>query len=97
MQENELDREVRLRELASKLFFTLRAEGSRFALCRDVDVSKPVRHDGLKLDEAEDTWKLRGPHGGVAEAGRHGSSNWMRRRTARHMRAVSPHMLCLPE
>ncbi|MEA2966008.1 MAG: hypothetical protein QOI46_6106, partial [Alphaproteobacteria bacterium] len=27
MQENEVDREVRLRELASKLFFTLTAEG----------------------------------------------------------------------
>ena len=67
MQENEADREARLRELASKLFFTLMAEGSRFALYRDVDVSKPVRHDGLTLDEAEEilnTWKLRGPHGG---------------------------------
>jgi hypothetical protein len=53
MQENEVDREVRLRELASKLFFTLTAEGSRFALYRDVDVSKPVRHDGLTLDEAD--------------------------------------------
>ena len=67
MQENEVDREVRLRELASKLFFTLTAEGSRVALYRDVDVSKPVRHNGLTLDEAEEilnTWKLRGPHGG---------------------------------
>ena len=67
MQENEVDREVRLRELASKLFFTLTAEGSRFALYRDGDVSKPVRHDGLTHDEAEEilnTWKLRGPHGG---------------------------------
>jgi hypothetical protein len=67
MQENEVDREVRLRELASKLFFTLTAEGSRFALYRDVDVSKSVRHDGLTLDAAEEilnTWKLRGPHGG---------------------------------
>ena len=66
MQKNEVDREVRLRELASKLFFTLTAEGSRFALYRDVDVSKAVRHDGLTLDEAEEilnTWKLRGPHG----------------------------------
>ena len=67
MQESELGREARLRELASKLFFTLTAESSRFALYRDVDVSKPVRHDGLTLDEAEEilnTWKLRGPHGG---------------------------------
>jgi hypothetical protein len=67
MQEDEVDRQVRLWELASKLFFTLTAEGSRFALYREVDVSKPVRHDGLTLDEAEEilnTWKLRGPHGG---------------------------------
>jgi hypothetical protein len=67
MQESELEREARLRELASKLFFTFAAEGSGVALYRDVDVSKPVRHDGLTLDEAEEilnTWKLRGPHGG---------------------------------
>lgn len=60
------DRETRLRELASKLFFTLKGQGSRFALSRDVDVPKLVRHDGLTLDEVEDilnTWKLRG-HGG---------------------------------
>jgi hypothetical protein len=38
-----------------------------FSLYRDVDVPEPIRHDGLRLDEAEDilnTWKLRGPHGG---------------------------------
>jgi hypothetical protein len=67
MQENEADREARLREVASKLFFTLKNQGSRFSLYRDVDVSEPVRHDGLSLDEVEDiltTWKLRGPHGG---------------------------------
>lgn len=67
MQENQADREARLRALASKLFFTLKNQGSRFTLCRDVDVPEPVRHDGLTLDEAEDilnTWKLRGPHGG---------------------------------
>ena len=67
MQKNDADREARLRELASKLFFTLKNQGSQFALYRDVDVSKPVRHDGLTLDEVEDilsTWKLRGPHGG---------------------------------
>ena len=67
MQENEADREARLRELASKLFFTLQNQGFRFALYRDVDVPEPIRHDGLTLDEVEDilnTWKLRGPHGG---------------------------------
>jgi hypothetical protein len=45
----------------------LTAQASRFALYRDVDVSKPVRHHGLTLDEVGDilnTWKLRGPHGG---------------------------------
>jgi hypothetical protein len=67
MLENEADREARLREVASKLFFTLKNQGSRFSLYRDVDVSEPVRHDGLSLNEVEDiltTWKLRGPHGG---------------------------------
>lgn len=67
MQENEADREARLRELASKLFFTLKSQGSLFALYRDIDVPKLVRYDDLTLDEAEDilnTWKLRGPHGG---------------------------------
>jgi hypothetical protein len=67
MQENEADRERRLRELASKLLFTIERRGSRFALYRDVDVPKPVGHDDLTLDEVEDilnTWKLRGPHGG---------------------------------
>jgi hypothetical protein len=61
------DREVRLRQLASRLFFTLKSQGARFALYRDVDVPHPVRHDDLTLDEVEDilnTWKLRGPHGG---------------------------------
>jgi hypothetical protein len=34
---------------------------------RDLDVEKPVRREGLTLDEVEEvlnTWKLRGPHGG---------------------------------
>ena len=67
MLEHEADREARLRALASKLFFTLTRHDSRFGLYRDVDVSKPVRHEHLTLDEVEDllnTWKLRGPHGG---------------------------------
>ena len=67
MQENEVDREVHLRELASKLFFTLTKEGSRFCLYREADVPRSVRHDGLTLDEVEETlntWKLRGFHGG---------------------------------
>jgi len=68
VQENEVEREARLREVASKLFFTLKNEGSPFALYRDVDVPEPIRHDGLTLSEVEDvlnTWKLRGPHGGL--------------------------------
>ena len=67
MHENEPDREARLRELASKLFFTLENHDARFVLSRDTDVSRPVRHECLSLDEVEDTlttWKLRGPHGG---------------------------------
>jgi len=50
MQEKEADREARLRELASKLFFTLKNQGLRFSLYRDVDVPEPIRHDGLSLD-----------------------------------------------
>jgi hypothetical protein len=68
MQEKEADREARLREVASKLFFTLKNQGLRFSLYRDVDVPEPIRHDGLSLDEVEDIlniWKLRGPHGGL--------------------------------
>jgi hypothetical protein len=67
MHDTDADRETRLRELASKLFFTLTKEGSRFSLYREADVSQPVRHDGLTLDEVEETlntWKLRGFHGG---------------------------------
>ena len=51
MQEKEADREARLREVASKLFFTLKNQGLRFSLYRDVDVPEPIRHDGLNLDE----------------------------------------------
>jgi hypothetical protein len=67
MNEHESGREARLHELASRLFFTLENHGSRFVLYRDADVSRPVRHDELTLDEVEKiltTWKLRGPHGG---------------------------------
>jgi len=67
MQQNETERETHLRELASKLLFSMENEGGRFHLYRDADVSRPVRHEGLTLDEVEEilgTWKLRGPHGG---------------------------------
>jgi hypothetical protein len=67
MQEKQAEREARLRQLASRLFFTLDQEEALFSLARDVDVAEPVRHEGLTLDQVEDilnTWKLRGPHGG---------------------------------
>jgi hypothetical protein len=53
MPKNDAERESQLAELASKLFFTREKQGLRFGLYRDVDVSKPVRHDGLSLDEVE--------------------------------------------
>ena len=67
MHETDIDREARLRELASKLFFTLTKEGSRFPLYREADVSEPVRQRRPHLDEVEETLntrKLRGFHGG---------------------------------
>jgi hypothetical protein len=67
MSETIAAREERLQELASKLFFTLQHEGPRYTLHREADVSRPVQHDGLTLDEVEEVlnrWKLRGPHGG---------------------------------
>ena len=66
MHESAGNREGRLREPASKLFFTLKGQGSQFVLCRDVDVPEVVQHHGLTLDEVEDvlnTWKLRGQGG----------------------------------
>jgi hypothetical protein len=67
MQETDSAREARLRELASRLLFTLSKDGSRFSLFRDTDVPQPVRRRHLTLDEVEETlntWKLRGFHGG---------------------------------
>ena len=67
MEESHAARETRLRELASRLLFTLSKESSLYSLHREADVSRPVRLDGLTLDEVEEainTWKLRGPHGG---------------------------------
>jgi hypothetical protein len=67
MEETHAARESRLRELASRLLFTLSNVGSLYSLHREADVSRPVRLDRLSLDEVEETlntWKLRGPHGG---------------------------------
>jgi hypothetical protein len=47
VQGNKADCTTR-REPASKLFFTLTAQASRFALYRDVDVSKPLRTHGSR-------------------------------------------------
>jgi hypothetical protein len=58
MQKKDVDREARLRELALKLFFTLEKQGSQFALYRDVDVSKPVRHHHLETSRAS-RWLIR--------------------------------------
>jgi hypothetical protein len=67
MSDSEAAREAHLRELASRLFFTLKRKGARFSLYRDADVSQPVPEEGLTLDEVEETLnrcKLRGFHRG---------------------------------
>jgi hypothetical protein len=61
------EREQQLRHLADMLFFAVEKQAGRFMLTRTADVSKPVRREGLTLEQAEEflnTWKLRGPHGG---------------------------------
>jgi hypothetical protein len=60
-------RERHLQQLAGMLFFKVEKQGSRYALSRNADVSAPVRHENLSIEEAErilNTWKLRGLHGG---------------------------------
>jgi hypothetical protein len=67
MDISKVERERNVRELATRLLFTLEKHGAMFTLARDVDVPEPVRHENLTLEEVEDvlnTWKLRGPHGG---------------------------------
>ena len=61
------DREAHLYALADQLLFGVEKVGERFTLTRTADVSRPVRHDALSMDEAEQllaTWKLRGLQGG---------------------------------
>jgi hypothetical protein len=56
-----------LRALADNLLFNVEKTGDRFTLLRTSDVSRPVRHERLTLQEAEQllgTWKLRGLGGG---------------------------------
>lgn len=60
-------RETDLRELAEKLLFRVDKAGGHFTLVRTADVSRPVRHEGLTMSQAEEvlrTWKLRGLGGG---------------------------------
>lgn len=60
-------REAHLYALADGLLFNVERSGERFTLVRTVDVSKPVRHERLTIDEAEEllgNWKLRGLGGG---------------------------------
>jgi len=60
-------RKERLRALAHRLLFYVERTEQRFTLTRIADVLKPVRHEALTIEQAEDvlrTWKLRGFHGG---------------------------------
>lgn len=61
------EREAHLRALAYQLLFRVERSGERFTLTRTADVSKPVRHERLTIDQAEEllgNWKLRGLGGG---------------------------------
>jgi hypothetical protein len=61
------DREQHLQALADKLLFTVEKSGARFTLLRTADVPRPVRREGMSLEQAEEllaTWKLRGLQGG---------------------------------
>ena len=67
MASDDFQREQHLRELAESLLFAVDTGGDRFTLTRTADVAKPVRHENLTLEQAEEVlnvWKLRGPHGG---------------------------------
>jgi hypothetical protein len=60
-------REAHLYALADNLLFKVERNGERFTLVRTADVSKPVRHERLTIDQAEEllgNWKLRGLGGG---------------------------------
>lgn len=61
------EREAHLCALADQLLFKVERSGERFTLTRTADVSKPVRHERLTIDQAEEllgNWKLRGLGGG---------------------------------
>lgn len=66
-QHEPIERETHLCELADKLLFRVEKIGQRFTLTRTVGVSKPVIHEALTIEQAEDllaNWKLRGLGGG---------------------------------
>ena len=48
------EREVHLRVLADKLLFKVERSGECFTLTRTADVSKPVRHERLTIEQAEE-------------------------------------------
>ena len=61
------EREAHLRALADQLLFEVERSGERFTLTRTADVSKPVLHELMTIDQAEEllaNWKLRGLGGG---------------------------------
>ena len=61
------EREAHLWALADRLLFKVERSGERFTLTRTADVSKPVRHERLTMEQAEEllgNWKLRGLGGG---------------------------------
>jgi hypothetical protein len=67
MQMPHSERERHMYALATELLFEVKKQGARFTLTWEADVSAPVRHENLTLDEAEEvlsTGKLRGAHGG---------------------------------
>jgi hypothetical protein len=67
VEPQEFECERHMRQLAHALFFAVEKQGARFTLTRRVDVARPVRHDNLTLEQAEEVlnrWKLRGPHCG---------------------------------
>jgi hypothetical protein len=60
-------REAHSRALAERLEFTVEQTGDFFRLTRTASDSRPVRQEGLTLeqpDELLNEWNLRGFHGG---------------------------------
>ena len=67
VETEETRRERRMQKLAAKLLFEVQKQGDRFTLVRNIDVTRPIEHENLTVEEAEkvlNSWKLRGLHGG---------------------------------